>query len=236
MRGEADLVWFLSFGETLFERSTTGATLELLESRAYASHPCTRRGCKGGILEKVAPGVKYQVGDWCPRCKGTGVVPVRLTATSSSRGNINVRPTTSAGRAGRSGIDDDRLPRYASVSRRMWLMPVRLRDALRLGYGDSGEACSNTRLGRSWAVAPLTAAGSRLLSEYVATHPEHGGQQDPLDTLTAMRQADQAKQVSKRNPLVWQAVQQAETMLAEAEDAWDALFGERDPEWSHDAD
>lgn len=225
MKGQTDLEWFLSFGETLFERSPSGATLELLRSRAYALHPCTRNGCRNGILEEVSEGSKYHVGDDCPRCKGTGNIEVRLTATRSRQSSVTARPTTPAGQGGRRGIDDDRLTLYAAVSRHLWRLPRRTSEALSQAYGDAGTACAESARGRHWAVLPLTSAGSRLLEEHLSRHPEIGGSQHPLQTLSEIFALDKLKPFAKRSPLIHQAMQQAEALLQDAERAWELSYG-----------
>lgn len=225
MKGQADLEWFLMSGESMFERSTTGATLDLLAARAYTSYRCRRKGCAAGILEEVPEGdTTHKVGDWCPRCKGTGVIPARLTATCAKE--VTARPTTHDGRSGRSAIEDDRMPRYATVSRRLWRLPARLRAALRLAYGPDGARCHDGPWNRSWAVALLTSAGTDLLVSIRRSRPDLGGQEAHLQLLTEVRRLDLSRSVGRRDPRVHDCMQQAEALLQDAERAWDSVLAE----------
>jgi len=84
-----DLQWYLTNGISLFERSPIGAILEKLENAAHFSRKC--RKCHGNgftdepydIPDPKDPANKKITlphGNWCPKCKGTGVEAVRMTA------------------------------------------------------------------------------------------------------------------------------------------------------------
>ncbi len=232
MRDKEELRWYLTSGLSMFERSTFGAILDVLESRAYVSQKCHK--CWGeGILStdtkhrdqdgrvEVLPS-----GSWCPKCKGTGCIPVRITSD-----DLVVIQTVHARTPGASGgyreaPQDEALTRYALVSRRLSRMPVGLRIALCAAYGDAGEAHSGTGLrGRAWACAPLTDAGRKLLQYARETRDAHPDRvhtnEEPVALLTAIAQLDGANPLPQRTKLLAKAVEDGWQTLLAAEQAWD---------------
>lgn len=245
-----ELTWFLTEGISVFERSTTGAILDKLSMDAFVSRACRR--CNGaGILEDpwsqkdqrrltpeergkfsdeyLSKQVELMSGAWCPKCFGTGSEPVRLTPDEQRMVDSGDWSASADHEGQRSAVPDAVLVRYAHVSRTLAMMPMLLREAIVLAYGDEGEELSHTIRGRSWACAPLTVAGASLLAkerqrrtQKVEAEPEL-----PIRCLTALASLGHSKAHPERTKLLAEAVEGAIALLKAAEAEWDHLTGQR---------
>lgn len=200
---------YLTNGITLFERSVTGAMLERVELLAYSSFPCST--CDSGILPD---------GSWCPKCRGLGSIAWRRDRNGDAP--VTARPTTTGQHATRSGVEDERLTRYAFVSRALSRLSQAARTAMLAAYGEDGAWCvAFDRYDRSWALAPLTEPGKRLLAG-----KELGGQERLLERLSAIAMDDAATSKPSRAGQLLAARTQAKRWLEDAEREWNTLFSE----------
>jgi hypothetical protein len=205
---------YLTNGITLFERSVTGAMLEHCELLAYSSITCP--ACDGGILPD---------GEWCSKCRGLGSIAWRRSHDRDAP--VTARPTTTGQHSTRSGVEDERLTRYAFVSRAISKLSQASRLAILTAYGEDGAWCvACYRYDRSWALAPLTEPGKRLLAG-----KDHGGQERLLERLSAIAMDDAAQSKPSRAGQLLAARTQAKRWLEDAEREWTGLFEER----RHDA-
>jgi len=232
MRGERELTQFITGDVSYFERSTMGAMIDQLNSRAYGGRPCEK--CEGvGVLdepweltrnchgEKIDP-VQVPTGKECPVCRGVGYTPMRLKHSAFA---LTCKPGHSSDRRAKEPPPDEVLCRYARVTRRLVAMGPRLSVALLAAFGDAGEAnAADGCRGRSWAASPLTRAGRRLVSQL----REHS-RADTIDAwrgveaMTAIARDDAAHPIKARTELLAQAAKQAESLVTEAIAAWEAL-------------
>lgn len=234
MIGQVDLTWFLSYGITLFERSSIGAQLDKIAMEAFTSRRC--HVCGGdGVIKKAfqtRTGKKtYRIvpaGSWCFKCNGVGAIPVRLTPEEQSEVN-NGEQRCSDTDSTRAAVPDDEIRRYAIVSRRLARMRKRRMTAIALCYGDDGEECAMTVKGRAWACTPITASGKRLLAQERARKSRTPGVEPerPLRALMALAALDGHKPNPERTKLLADAGAEAERLLADSEVDWEELT-ERD--------
>jgi hypothetical protein len=230
---QSELTWYLSEGISVFERSTTGAILEKLDRDAHVSRDCPVCDGQGIMGEKTirrgAPRIRWvrdaKSGDWCERCHGTGVLPMRLSHDEQALVDSGdwAMPSDHAGQ--RSAVPDAVLVRYAYVSRILHNMPSLLRDALVMGYSDAGEELSATLHGRSWACSPLTKAGGALLSQERErrTRVEGVEPERPIQCMTALANLNGQSKNKERKELLAEASRQAVQLLRMAEARWDAV-------------
>ncbi len=165
---EASLEWYLSRGQSAFQRSTCGAMLERLQRDAFTSAQCAKCG-GSGILEIGGIGhdaagreTRSEYGGWCDRCKGTGHTPIR---TRNSRHELTARPKGLQRESEGYVPDDYTLTRFAIVSRRLGKVAEVSPESAQVlvaFYGDQGARYGRTRLGRLFAVYPHTSAGQEL--------------------------------------------------------------------------
>jgi hypothetical protein len=231
MNDQSELTWFLTQGISVFERSTTGPILDKLEMDAYVSRICPI--CSHGVI--VESSIRRnggrlrwvrdsKVGDWCQRCNGVGVLPMRLSPEEQALADSG--EWASSDREGqRSAVPDAVLVRYAFVSRALSRMPPTMRDALTLAYGDEGEEVSHTVLGRSWACTPLTAAGSALLTTERERRVRAEGiePERPIQCMVALTRLGAGKSHPERSKLLALAAAEAIVLLRRAEAIWDRL-------------
>lgn len=229
---ESELTWFLTQGLSVFERSVFGAVLERLDMDAHVSRDCPI--CDSGIVveatkirnaDRLAWVAKAKIGDWCSKCKGTGVLPVRLSPeeqTMVDSGDWDVK-TDHEGQ--RSAVPDAVLVRYAFVSRTLSRMPLRLKDAITLAYGDEGAELANTLHGRSWACSPLTKAGVQLLAAERERRTRVNGiePERPIQAMTALANLALGKSNPERVKLLADAARDAEQLLKDAVHCWDCI-------------
>lgn len=227
MLDQGELEWFLSFGITLFERSTTGAILDKIAMDAFTSRRC--HVCDGGgIITKSfsfrANGrspIAYNSGDWCFRCGGTGAIPVRLTPEEQAlvnSGDQRARETDSY----RAAVPDESIARYAVVSRRLSRMPRSLAVSLAAAYGDEGSECALTPKGRAWAVTPYTSAGRKLLEQERRRKARTPGVEPerPVRALLALAALDANRPSPDRTALLADASVRSMALLEQSERAW----------------
>jgi hypothetical protein len=235
-----ELTWFLTEGISVFERSSTGAILDKLEMDAFVSRSCRKCGGAGIIDEghiqtekrilgsrdpyntyKLDNPVHHKTGAWCPKCKGTGAEPVRLSAEEQRL--VDAGDWSSDDKEGkRSSVPDSTLIRYAHVSRTLSRMPSLLREALVMAYGDDGEGLSGTVHGRSWACSPLTIAGCELLlkERKRRTVDEEDAPERPIRCMIALAKLGANKAHPERAKLLGEAAAAAEELLRSAERSW----------------
>ncbi len=135
-RDEANLTWFFSAGQTMFERSPMGGMLERAEQFAVPSL-------------SVSVAVRSEAGHVIGYTSG-----------------IDARPTAEARNVVVHAPDDGALALYGLISRRLMLLERQLPIAvicLEALYGDLGARWAVTRHGRIAAVFHLTDAGRRLI-------------------------------------------------------------------------
>jgi len=227
------LEWFLSYGITVFERSTTGAILDKIAMDAFASRRC--HVCDGsGIIQKTfqtrtgkSSYRLIEAGSWCFKCNGVGRNAVRLSpeeqamAGSSGHGH---RDTDSM----RAAVPDAVIVQYATVSRRLARMPRVLMLAIMDGYGDEGAECALTPKGRAWAVTPRTTPGRRLLAQERARKEATKGvnPERPVRAMLALAALDGHKPNADRTKLLAEASQMAVALLLTAERSWETISAE----------
>jgi hypothetical protein len=101
-RDESDLMWYLTEGASIFERSAFGAMLERVEFFAYRTVPCPKCNGHGAVNSKTRtaptePDDLVLLDTFCSACNGTGEVPskgprgakeptVKITAERQSHG------------------------------------------------------------------------------------------------------------------------------------------------------
>lgn len=234
MKEQAELVWYLSQGITVFQRSTLGPMLDKLELESCTSRTC--RKCKGsGIVDEPhdVPDPKdpvrtitVQFGAWCPRCRGTGVEPVRLSAEEQElvHGDDWCR---SDHEGTRTQVPDETLVRFAHVSRLLAGLQLPIRRVIEAAYGDEGEELAKSLKGRAWAVTPLTRAGRELLAQERdrKTAAEVADPERPVWCLASLADLPKDKRHPERTKLLANASRQAEKLLAEAEAVWELMVG-----------
>ena len=229
---ESELTWFLTQGISVFERSTFGAVLERLDMDAHVSRTCPI--CEAGIVIEVtqkrhAKRLKWvaeaKIGDWCRRCNGTGVIPVRLSPEEQTMVDSDGWSMDSDHEGQRSAVPDAVLVRYAFVSRSLSRMPLRLKDALTLAYGDEGAELANTLHGRSWACSPLTKAGVQLLAAERERRTRVNGiePERPIQAMTALANLALGKGNPERTKLLAEAARDANELLKKAEHCWECV-------------
>jgi len=233
MRNQGELMDFLTKDISYFERSTFSATIEAIIAGAYISRKCLP--CDGlGILDEahvithtvdhytrerteLKKPIHAQTGKDCPRCQGTGYVPIRRDY--HERTGMKHQTVT------KEAPPDAVLMRYAAVSRRLMCMPVLLAAAIVAAFGDEGESLAETSRGRAWAAAPLTEAGRSLLDHLRAT-----ARKDDLNpwrsvsALTDLARIDAAHPLPKRTELLAAASTQAAALVNDAVMAWEGLL------------
>jgi hypothetical protein len=226
-----DLQWYLSNGMSMFERSPIGAILDKLENAAHFSRKC--RKCHGNgftdepydVPDPRDPANKKITlphGNWCPKCKGTGVEAVRMTALEQQE--VESGEHTPHDQEGtRSAVPDEVLVRYASISRVLSRLSTKSRDAIIAAYGDNGEELARGTRGRSWALLPLTEQGEELIREARALGSSHEDW-DPYrstDYLELLATAKRSERTPKQTELLSAGIAVAEIMLRVAECEWD---------------
>jgi phage FluMu protein Com len=239
MKNQAELTWFLTSGETAFERSPMGHMLWKAEVEAYVSDKC--KFCDNGIvtektIARYAAKPKLmgsaQLGDWCPRCKGSGTIPVRMTAEEQRE--FESGDFTRADQGGqREQVDDTVLIHYAHVSRTLKKMPPAYAAALLAAYGNDGARLEAEASGRAWAVVPLTTSGLKILErERERKHPRKNI--DPYDNkveclVQLFRLSRNDKKVqAELGELLADGLDNATTLLHSAEECWDDITSEKD--------
>ena len=231
---QGELVWYLSKGISIFERSTCGAILDTLELESCTSRKC--RECHGdGIVDKPfqcadprdpVRTITVQMGAWCPKCKGIGVEPVHLTPEEQKM--IDSGEWSSSDKEGaRSAVPDQTLVRFAFISRALSTLPLTSRTVIIAAYGDEGEELSHGIHGRAWAVTPLTEAGAELLSHERDRKVTVGimAPEKPVQCLLSLANLPKDKSHPERKKLLSEAAAQAERMLASAEAVWNLIVG-----------
>lgn len=231
MRDRDELTWYLTHGLSTFERSTFGAILDVLESRAYTSQVCHHCWGSGILSEKKCFRVDGQKvympdGAWCPVCHGTGAISVRITTDDLDAIQTVHATGHSSESNSRSAPPDEALARYALVSRRLYRMSPHTRDALVAAYGDAGQIHAKDGIrGRAWAVAPLTVPGRKLLRharDRRDANPDQAlGNEDPVALLTAVAQLDASSPLPERTRLLAEAIEASWELLREAEREWE---------------
>jgi len=228
-----DLTWYLSEGIAVFERSTIGAILDKLELESCTSRAC--RTCHGTAFvnephkcpdpKDPARTITVQFGAWCPKCKGTGVEPVFLSAEEQKLVDSGEWMNEAERGGQRSAVPDQVLVRYAYISRLLSALCGEDRDAVELAYGDEGEELSHGVKGRVWAVLPLTRAGKELLAGERDRKEASGivAPERPVQCLVSLADLPKSKRTPKRTVLLAEALEEAARRLSKAEEAWDAL-------------
>jgi len=153
---ERDLIWFLGYGQTIFEGSTWGDMVERAHAYAYGAVRCN--SCHGyGFIQKGMI--------TCEECNGMGFVPRKARNTDPD--TWTARPTHGRGGEASYVPDEQDLSRWAVASRaleRVGKVDREAADALTAYYGDHGTRWEPTGLGRIFAIYPLTYAGAKLLA------------------------------------------------------------------------
>lgn len=243
---QVDLTWYLSQGGAIFERSTIGAILEKLKNESCVTRKCKKCNGKGivkticrrtvthteidqtsGEPKEVTTVHEYGLGDWCQKCNGTGYKAVRLSAEESRQAYSGEWSSSKDRDGARSAVEDEILVRYAHVSRMLSRMPLEYRLGIEAGYGDEGEAASNTKRGRVWACLPLTEAGEELLRDA----RERGLLIDGVtpwsqcEYLSALANLREKQRGAARTKLLELAINQATELLRKSEAVWDLTVG-----------
>lgn len=229
---EAALGWFFGKGLAAFERSTFGAMIERLAMDAHTSRSCfTCRGTgvagsDGGPVwtekrskgeEKPSKGeedVVWGAGNWCPKCRGVGCIPVRKT---NQRHSVTVQITAEAHDGLGYVPNDAALTRFAVVSRRLGFVPLDLARALATYFGDVGSRWAPTGNGRLFALYPLTEAGKRLLR---STEDSESVDLLPHERLNVLVELDRLQAKGARRVLLDAAASQAIELFEAAAEAW----------------
>ncbi|HET9954150.1 MAG TPA: hypothetical protein VFQ61_06585 [Polyangiaceae bacterium] len=240
---EADLDWFCSHGQEIFESSAFGAVLERQATYGQECAPCERCGGSGFTKDDGT----------CRSCRGLGGKPRRLRAEASSRRGRLLCGSARCGRCqGRTGLKCDRcggagyvdtapigstserheeplaftpdeqaLTRYAQVSR--WLIRAGQWAAVRLQtyYGVPGHRWAGTKWGRVFSLVPLTGAGAKMLGSTANPFslPSDALLANYVEQLDRMRDATQRMAARSR---VAEATRQAVGDFAEACSRWNA--------------
>ncbi len=240
---KADLVWFTSYGQSYFEKSTFGGQLDAVIFKAFASRPC--KCCNGtGILDKpwtqysrvrrtsfgedyvdvLAVPIHHPTGMTCDRCKGHGHIQVRAIRAPSD-GMMIVNPTRQ--QCGRGAPDDDVLLRYAFVSSRLNAMPRDLAEVMLVAYGDEGEALSaQDPLDRRWMVAPMTEDGRELLGRIRSEASDSDNHFRAVASILDLRKSVaelKGKERVELDMLLFNVSEDSRQRLALAELVWDSL-------------
>lgn len=198
-KDEADLGWFYSHGQTVFERSPTGAMLE--RGQLFAIDNGT-----------ASAAVRNAAGDI-----------IGYTEMFA----IDARPTCESRSYYAEAPDDTNLRRYGRISRWLMLLERVSNDApvaLEAYYGDLGARWAREpKRGRIYALYHLTTAGKRLIDLAAELRAAKG---QPITALTAAMQIANdicAKQSSekqgvseRRRALLLKAERQSHEMLAAA--------------------
>lgn len=239
---KADLVWFTSYGQSYFEKSTFGGQLDAVIFSAFGSRPC--KPCGGiGILDKpwtqytrthrmsfgkdieerLDVPIHHATGKVCEVCGGKGHRMVKLIRKP---GHNMMKVNVQRERCQRGAPDDEVLIRYAFVSRRLNRMPRELAETMLLAYSDEGELLEANNVGRIWAVAPITQDGRELLEAIRATQSDSDNHFRAAASILEFK-----KEVAKANPC--ERIQQeivllniehsSRQLLALAELTWDSL-------------
>jgi hypothetical protein len=227
MKNQSELEWFLSYGITLFERSSLGPQLDKISMEAFTSRRCHVCGGCGVIKKtfKTRTGKKtfrtIEAGSWCFKCNGTGSIPVRLTPEEQSNANSGTQKCNDTDSV-RAAVPDDEIRRYALVSRRLARMSKTLAAALIAGYGDEGSECALTVRGRAWAATPLTRAGRSLLAQERLRKRKTPGVEPEraLRALMTLAALDGHKPNQDRTKLLAEAGVAAQKLLDRAEAMW----------------
>ena len=191
------LEWYLGRGQSVFERSPTGAVLDMIAMHAYTSIRC--RTCRGeGIVGSIdiIPRLKLlwkepekrplralieRAFSDCPECHGVGSIKVEegyrqvysKEAPFAPLNPIDVKPRAASQASSKSAPDDEDLTRYASVSRRLAQLPRDAERIIRVGWGPEGQSWADImERGRVWAIVPLTREGSALLKANPGLMPD----------------------------------------------------------------
>ena len=232
MRGERELVLYLTSDVSYFEHSTFGYALDALEDGAIIGRTCWK--CHGvGILDEphtvtcfidhytrekrhLAKPLESPTGKDCDACEGTGNIKSRRSPPGDEL--VTARPSVKRQEKAKEAPPDQVLMRYAAVSRRLSRMRRELADALALAWGDSGEAVAES-LGRSWAATPVTRSGRALLAHLRETsHGKHDVEPwRQLAALIEQRRLDAVKPLEQRTKLLAQMAVEATELLAAAE-------------------
>jgi hypothetical protein len=186
----ADLEWYWTDGQLLFESSSFGAVLERQARFGQESVECAK--CHGTGFT--------QTDGTCRACKGIGGKPKRLSFRGTAKRGQLLLSTARCGLCqGRTGHTDcarchgtgavekapvglcsrayDEVPsyapnendltRYAQVSRWLMRIPPGAVRVLEAYYGLDGYRWGSTKWGRVMAVVPLTLTGGALLQRMV---------------------------------------------------------------------
>lgn len=242
MKGQDQLRLYLTKDVTYFERSTFGAMLDAITDRAFTGVPCPR--CKTmGILDepwtikqrkhRLADGSEITVtldkpilaetGKECDKCEGEGYIPVRLVP---KKAELTARPMQTQSHESKGAPPEATLLRYATVSRRLGLMPRRLATALVHAYDEAGEALDGRAEGRAWSLAPLVDSGRKLLAK-MREEDESKRRVEPWRKLVALmdsREADKTHPIEYRTALLALIPAQTAALLSEAERSWERLI------------
>lgn len=212
----AALSWHLERGLIAFERSPFGAMLERVELFGFGSIRCSK--CLGS-------GVRRRSGNWCTPCNGTGALAYGLDWST----NVDeVMPANDDSGSGRGYVpDDSMMARYAIVSRRLGMLPERLRAVGEAYHGHAGLRCSDAHAWRMVAVYPLTPAGKRLIRMMPNTYTtdeerERYHASPPYERAFRHVASERIKSDPNRRQLIEAAEQQATELYLAFVDAWEA--------------
>jgi hypothetical protein len=210
----AALSWHFSTGSAAFERSTMGPMLDHASLFAFGKvGPFRCRKCDYGVIPD---------GRWCLRCQGTGFILTVIERRQRTDDEMPVNETMSG--SGGYTPDDEVMARFAVVSRRLGLLPVRLRQALESYHGPHGDRCSDAQAWRLVALYPLTPAGQRLVKLALEVGDDETRERYRTEPTyeRAFRQvaAQKTNPKPQRGALIEAAEEQSTELYTEACDRW----------------
>jgi hypothetical protein len=249
IRGIDSIEKYLGRYQAAFERSTTGAILDMIRDKAFTSKPCTRcdgSGILGTIEEAMLGGnltekqsgrpimdaLAEKFAD-CPECHGSGAicrprgkgsVALSKDAPFAPLNALDARPGAGGEHRAKEPPPDDVLIEYAKTSRRLMYMLPSLREAFCEACGPEGQSWADDKRGRVWAVLKCTEAGRRLLRDDPGLSPDKRIGQRLTEIADHQERAltpDKGK-----GKQIQEAIHEASVLLTAAINAWNATFGD----------
>jgi hypothetical protein len=248
MKDSEVLEKYLLRWQTAFERSITGAILDMARDKAFTSRKCINCGGTGvmGAYEDALKLSRIPINDSdskpilkalaelfrdCPKChgagavcksRGSGVLKFSKDAPFEPVNFPDAKPRKGSEYSTKEPPPDDVLIQYARTSRRLMCLLPSHREALCAAYGPEGQSWADDKRTRVWAVLRCTGAGRRLIQSDPGLNPDKRLSQRLTEIADIQEQSNTPSKT--RGKQLQDAIYEASILLGAAIDAWNSTF------------